>query len=426
MPGEEPKEVPVDIAGNDPEDSDGDSEYESQSDSEPMGGDGNKKFRPTPAQDAPPKEGNPIVFLDINVAHQRLGRVVIELFKDEVPKTAENFRALCTGEKGTGEKTGKPLHYKGSTFHRVIKDFMIQGGDFENGNGTGGESIYGHKFDDEGLDCEEGPLKHDKPGLLSMANSGPNTNGSQFFITTSRPSHLNGKHVIFGRVLKGMGLVKEIEEMKTEANDVPQKPVVVADCGEFPVDTKDYGLSEDDGTEDVYPSYPEDLDLDFFLEDNQAKVLEICGVIKNAGNTFYRSKEYSKAVRKYTKACRYLSSLRDAMGTTEDEEEEKIRAVEVPLKLNIAACHLANKSWDEAKKECEDVIEVQESNSKAIFRRGQALLGMNDFDGALKDLQKVRELQPDDKGVLNEIARAKKAKLDMVKKEKQLYSKMFK
>jgi len=121
-----------------------------------------------------------------------------------------------------------------------------------------------------------------------------------------------------------------------------------------------------------------------------------------------------------------LSSLRDAMGTTEDDEEEKIRAVEIPLKLNIAACHLASKNWDEAKKECENVIEVQESNSKAFFRRGQALLGMNDFDGALKDLQKVRELQPDDKGVLNEIARAKKAKLDMVQKEKKLYSKMFK
>merc|ERR1712136_545496 len=360
----------------------------------------------------------PRVYFDISIGGEDVGRIVFELYKDVVPKTVENFRSLCVGFTN---EAGKVLHYKGSIFHRVIKSFMLQGGDFTNFNGTGGESIYGEKFADENFD-----LKHDKPGLLSMANSGPGTNGSQFFITTSRPSHLNGKHVIFGRVLKGMGLVKEIEEMKTEANDVPQKPVVVADCGEFPVDTKDYGMSEDDGTEDVYPSYPEDLDLDFFLEDNQAKVLEICGVIKNAGNTFYRSKEYSKAVRKYTKACRYLSSLRDAMGTTEDEEEEKIRAVEVPLKLNIAACHLANKSWDDARKECEDVIEVQESNSKAIFRRGQALLGMNDFDGALKDLQKVRELRPDDKGVLNEIARAKKAKLDMVKKEKQLYSKMFK
>merc|ERR1712213_189382 len=363
----------------------------------------------------------PLVSLEIENDSEILGKIVIELFNDLVPKTAENFRALCTGERGLGATTDKPLHYKNCIFHRVISKFMLQGGDFQFGNGTGGESIYGAKFDDEGF-----PMKHDTPGLLSMANSGPNTNGSQFFITTSRPSHLNGKHVIFGRVLKGMGLVKEIEEMKTEANDVPQKPVSIADCGEFPVDTKDYGLSEDDGTEDVYPSYPEDMDLDFFLEDNQAKVLEICGIIKNAGNTFYRSKDYTKAVRKYTKACRYLSSLRDAMGTTEEEEEEKIRAVEIPLKLNIAACHLASKNWDEAKKECENVIEVQESNSKALFRRGRALLGMNDFDGALKDLQKVRELQPDDKGVLNEIARAKKAKLDMVQKEKKLYSKMFK
>ena len=114
------------------------------------------------------------------------------------------------------------------------------------------------------------------------------------------------------------------------------------------------------------------------------------------------------------------------MGSTEDEEEEKIRAVEIPLRLNIAACRLATKQWDEAKKECENVLEVQETNSKAIFRRGQALLGMKDFDAALQDLQKARELQPEDKGVLNEIARAKKAKLDMVQKEKQLYAKMFK
>ena len=144
-------------------------------------------------------KNRPVVFLDIDVdGDGYLGRIVLELFNDLVPKTAENFRALCTGEKGIGPASGKPLHYKNSTFHRVIAKFMLQGGDFQFGNGTGGESIYGEKFEDEGF-----PIKHEKPGLLSMANSGPNTNGSQFFITTVETPHLDGKHVVFGQVLKG-------------------------------------------------------------------------------------------------------------------------------------------------------------------------------------------------------------------------------
>ena len=121
-----------------------------------------KTCRPTPNANDPPIEGNPIVYMDLNVAHERVGRVVMELFADVVPKTAENFRALCTGEKGSGQNSGMPLHYKGSTFHRIIQDFMVQGGDFERGNGTGGESIYGGTFEDEGFDSEQGPLMHDK------------------------------------------------------------------------------------------------------------------------------------------------------------------------------------------------------------------------------------------------------------------------
>merc|ERR1712111_289366 len=149
---------------------------------------------------------NPKVFFDMTIGGAAAGRIVMELRADVAPKTAENFRCLCTGEKGTG-KSGKPLHFKGSTFHRVIPDFMLQGGDFTRGNGTGGKSIYGEKFADENF-----KLRHTKPGLLSMANAGPNTNGSQFFITTVVTSWLDGKHVVFGEVVDGMDVIKAVEK----------------------------------------------------------------------------------------------------------------------------------------------------------------------------------------------------------------------
>ena len=129
-----------------------------------------------------------------------------------------------------------------------------------------------------------------------MANSGPNTNGSQFFITVATPSHLNGKHVVFGRVLKGMGIVKEIENTETDSGDKPDKAIIIQDCGEFAKEVTDYGLSVNDGTEDIFPNYPEDLDLDFFLEESREKVLEICSKIKAAGNGFYKEKEFNRGM----------------------------------------------------------------------------------------------------------------------------------
>ena len=169
---------------------------------------------------------NPRVFFDISIGGQAAGRIVFELFTDVVPKTAENFRALCTGEKGLG-RSGKPLHYKGSIFHRIIPQFMCQGGDFTRGNGTGGESIYGEKFADENF-----KLQHTEPGLLSMANAGPGTNGSQFFITTIACPWLDGKHVVFGKVVEGMDVVKKMEAVGSR-NGATARPVAIEDSGQL-------------------------------------------------------------------------------------------------------------------------------------------------------------------------------------------------
>jgi peptidylprolyl isomerase len=169
---------------------------------------------------------NPQVFFDIAIGGAPAGRVTFELFADVVPQTAENFRALCTGEKGIG-RSGKPLHFKGSSFHRIIPGFMCQGGDFTRGNGTGGESIYGEKFADENF-----KLKHGGAGTLSMANAGPNTNGSQFFICTADTSWLDGKHVVFGRVIDGLPVVQKMEAVGSRGGQT-SKPVTIADCGQL-------------------------------------------------------------------------------------------------------------------------------------------------------------------------------------------------
>ena len=167
---------------------------------------------------------NPQVFFDVTIGGQNAGRITMELYADKCPKTADNFRALCTGEKGVG-KSGKPLHYKGSSFHRVITEFMAQGGDFTAGNGTGGESIYGMKFPDENF-----TVKHSGRGDLSMANAGPNTNGSQFFMTFIPCTWLDGKHTVFGKVVDGFQVLDALESVGSQTG-ATKAQCVIADCG---------------------------------------------------------------------------------------------------------------------------------------------------------------------------------------------------
>ncbi|KAI8610723.1 peptidyl-prolyl cis-trans isomerase H [Chytriomyces sp. MP71] len=158
---------------------------------------------------------NPIVFFDIAIGGQPVGRIKMELFADVVPKTAENFRQLCTGEF---KRNGVPQGFKNCSFHRIIKDFMVQGGDFLKGDGTGSTCIYGgENFPDENF-----TLKHSSPGLLSMANSGPNTNGCQFFITCAKTDFLDNKHVVFGRLVDGLLTLRKIENVPTGPNNKPK------------------------------------------------------------------------------------------------------------------------------------------------------------------------------------------------------------
>ncbi|OKL62237.1 Peptidyl-prolyl cis-trans isomerase D [Talaromyces atroroseus] len=366
--------------------------------------------------------GRPRVFFDIEIGGKQEGRIALELFNDVVPRTAENFRALCTGEKGVG-KQGKPLSFKGSIFHRVIKQFMIQGGDFTAFNGTGGESIYGERFEDENFE-----LKHDRPFLLSMANSGPATNGSQFFITTVETPHLDGKHVVFGQVINGKSLVRKIENMPTQA-DKPTSDVVVADCGELT--GEEYANADKkavDATGDPYEDYPADYDGEL----TAPLVYEIASKLKELGNTAFKSGQSHVGLEKYQKGLRYLNETPDADDKDPKELNGQLKALRFTLHSNSALLANKLKSFKNAKTWAGYALETASAanakdadRAKAHFRRAVAEIGLKEEDDALKDLEAALKLAPNDAAISNEIARVKKIIAEAEKKQKAAARKFF-
>ncbi|KAJ5998818.1 hypothetical protein N7451_006628 [Penicillium sp. IBT 35674x] len=342
------------------------------------------------------------VFFDIKIGQQEAGRIAFELFDDVVPKTADNFRALCTGEKGIGQQ-GKPLTYKGSIFHRVIKQFMIQGGDFTAFNGTGGESIYGEKFPDENFE-----LKHDRPFLLSMANSGPGTNGSQFFVTT---------------VATPISITSTLCSPKTD--------VTVVNCGELKGEDYENATKRvQDATGDPYEDFPEDHQAE---ELTAPLAFKIASDLKGFGNTAFKSGDVQLGIEKYQKGLRYLNEFPE---TGEDDENKEVAEQMKSLRftLHSNSSLLANKveNFHDAQKWAGYALQIADAakakdadKAKVYYRRAVALIGQKEEDSALKDLQAALKLAPNDVAITNEINKVKKAVKDREAKDRKAAQKFF-
>ncbi|KAK4405226.1 Peptidyl-prolyl cis-trans isomerase CYP40 [Sesamum angolense] len=340
--------------------------------------------------------GRPRCFLDISIGDELEGRIVVELYNDVVPRTAENFRALCTGEKGIGPNTGVPLHYKvfvihfsavyamcaeeiGSHFHRVIKSFMVQGGDISAGDGTGGESIYGLKFEDENFE-----LKHERKG--------------------------NQRH----------GVVRSIEHVTTGENDRPTVDVVIADCGEIPEGADD-GIANFFKDGDMYPDWPADLN------DNSSELswwITAVESIKGYGNEHFKKQDYKMALRKYRKALRYLDVCWEKEGIDEDKSMY-LRKMKAQIFTNSSACKLKLGDLKGALLDTDFAMRDGENNAKALFRQGQAHVALNDIDAAVESFKKALDLEPNDGAIKKELAAAKKKIADRRDQERKAYAKMF-
>ncbi|ORX39187.1 cyclophilin-like domain-containing protein [Kockovaella imperatae] len=366
-------------------------------------------------------------YFDITIAGQPAGRITFELYSAYLPKTTENFKALCIGDKTND--AGVKLAYAGSSFHRCIKGFMLQAGDFTRGDGTGGLSIYGEKFS---LTCPDEAFihEHDKPMLLSMANAGPNTNGSQFFITTVPTPHLDGKHVVFGQVVTGKALVRRIENIPT-TSDKPNEPVTIAAAGVLSkedIEAERKKIQDSKG-EDPYEEYP--VDEESINVDKPEECATAAEKLKEVGTTAFKAGDFAKALGKYQKALRYLDQNPVLPDGTDKAVAETQRKLRIPLLTNSALAALksdppANSLAVTLASKALAVSDLTpEEKGKALYRRALAKTALKDEDGATKDLKEALEAVPGDANISRALKNVEVAKKARLEKERKAYSKMF-
>ncbi|ORY33090.1 cyclophilin-like domain-containing protein [Naematelia encephala] len=372
---------------------------------------------------------NTIAYFDITIGGAPSGRLVFELFDDVVPKTVENFKHLCIGDKVNA--AGVKLAYAGSAFHRCIKGFMLQGGDFTRGDGTGGESIYGEKFADEAF-----TLKHDKPMLLSMANAGPNTNGSQFFITTVATPHLDGKHVVFGKVRSNRGLVRRIESLPT-TSDKPNEPVVISAAGvlsEEEVQKEEEARKAaqeqaSSGGEDIWEDYP--VDEESVDVDKPEEALGVATKLKDIGTKEFKAGQFTIALDKYQKALRYLDEHPVLPNDAPEDLVESFRSTRLPLLTNaaLAALKCTPPAGSLAVSLTSRALNITPlapaEKGKALYRRALGKIQIKDDEGAEKDLKEALECVPGDAGIIKALKDVEVRRKARKEKERKAFAKMF-
>lgn len=298
---------------------------------------------------------------------------------------------------------------------------MCQGGDFTAGNGTGGESIYGEKFDDENFE-----IKHTRPFLLSMANAGPGTNGSQFFITTVATAHLDNKHVVFGEVLNGKAIVREVENNETDSGDKPKKDVTILRSGELTGEEYEKATEKSvDPLGDGFEDFPEDHSTDI----SAAEGLKIATELKELGNKAFKAQDFATALKKYQKGLRYINESADPQDGDPESLSKDINALKFTLHNNSSLMRIKTGDNQGAVNSATSALAIEGASSdqlgKAYYRRALAHGAKKSDDEALHDLEEALKLVPNDAGVKKEHAAVKKRQLDFKKKEKAAYSKFF-